>query len=598
MNLGKLFLSGILLSLMFLLSGCQGNNSDGLEIDSNITVIVPDIDTNASSVALTVVLPVSSTVLTTNNQVVSIDVRVFDSANNPYSTGVITKVNPDDVLVGRDIGSFDRITSTLTNGVATFAYTAPDSLDANNSNISFGFYHDSNSSNLKLYTMSIVPEVNQTILTNYSLKNSNPSDVNMDLQSSKTFSYTVFDGSNSAVPDSNMTKITVTSLNPSLVSLQDSFGNAGSSLSVNNKNSFTVNLVSNTSSGLVPIKVDATFSDANGDEQNITEIFNSVVFSGPASAISLSYASTEQDAQNAKFIEKWIITVTDKYSNLVNNAPAVSMGMIAGYTKSSAATANVANYLHFVPNVAESGTIDATNDNFTAGSTAFSNVDQTNDILVTYGTGYKYNASGKWDISTNSAAVLDLIDDYNSTNTSGLGFAVGNNQREDTCDIGGKWIANVYPEDNNYTIGSLGTLEINVAYDYYLVGKSTMLWVNLVGIQNSTNETIRIGEARKVNLRGQGLTSTSINYNKGFTGVVRLDISIENTVEWYYNSNFEYDAEVTGDDTNWSVLGTSMDNNITSCLHNGVGYVDINITSSPTNGGVISLTNVLPSSEF
>ncbi|SFV61206.1 hypothetical protein MNB_SM-4-954 [hydrothermal vent metagenome] len=605
MNTIKLFLSILLVITTLSLSGCQGSNSDPVSdagtTTGGIVPVVPDVNDTTS---ITVVLPVSSAVLTTNSQVVNIDVRVFDSANNPYSTGTITKVNPSDVLLGRDVGTFDKQVSTITNGIASFAYTAPADLDANTSNILFSFYHDSNATDAKIFTMSLVPDVNQSISTSYQLRTSSVDGVSMALESSESVSYSVYDLSDgSALVDADMISMTVTSLNTSLANLTDSKGNSGTTLTVSAQNNISLNVNSNTKSGLVPIKVVANFRDANGIDQNLTEVFSMLILSGPPSAISLSYASTEQVAARAKFIEKWVVTVTDKYSNLVNSNPSVSMGMIAGYTQSSAATANVAGYLHYLPGAGVGGSINATSDDFTALTAAFTNVDDQNDILVVYGTGYKYDASGKWDITTNSSTVLDLVDDYNSTTRSEMGFAVGNNQREDTCDIGSKWVANVYADGNTAIIDSTGTMVINVEYDYYLTGKSTMLWVNLVGIQNSTGEQVRIGEAKKITLRANGLTGETYVYAKGFNGQVRLEVKITGTSEYYHNSRFSSHVVVTGDDTNWTYGNFSSDGNtseangITSCINGGVGYVDIHVFSA-LDAGEIQLTNVVPNNEF
>ncbi|MDF1876756.1 hypothetical protein JHD47_02880 [Sulfurimonas sp. SAG-AH-194-L11] len=599
MNFKKIFFSILLIITTLTLSNCQGGNGDSTSSTTTTTSGNTTIPPVTADTSVTIVLPMTSTTLTTNNQVVNIEVNIFDSANNPYSEGTINKINPDDVISGRDVGTFDTISSSIVNGVATFVYTAPASLDINTSDIVFRFYHSSDSSTVVTYTMVLSPELNQTVLTNYTLKTSSQDGVSMALESSETVSYTLYDASGSEIPDSSINSMVATSLNPSIATLSDSFGNIDqTTLSLLNSNNMTININSNTVSGIVPIRVETNFTDANGDDQNITEVFSVLVLSGPPSAISLSYASTEQVASRAKFLEKWVVTVTDKYNNLVNSNPSVSVGMLAGFTQSSSATTNPGNYLHFVPDAAGSGGISATNDTFTAPAGVFSNVDIQNDVLAVYGTGYKYDASGKWDINTiNSASVLNLKDDYNSTDRTGLGFAVGNNQREDTCQIGTKWVANVYADGNIPIIDSTGTMVINVEYDYYLVGKSTILWVNLVGIQNSTGEQLRIGEARKINLRGQGLTGERYSYAKGFTGVVRLDVTVTNTTEYYYNANFDYQVVVTGDDTNWTEINNSMISGITSCDNSGIAYVEVNVTSS-LKAGEIQLNNVLPSAEF
>ncbi len=596
MQIFKLLLLSAL--LVFSFSGCQGNNSD--TPDSGISGVpeAPSTPANGQSSPATVILPSSATTLTTNSQVVQIDVRVFDSANNPYPTGLVKRINPNDVLTGRDIGTFDKESAELIDGVATFIYTGPSDLKKDTSNIVFEFYHDSNSSTKKTYTISIAPEKNQIILTNYSLKTSTPDGASMNLKSSETISYTIFDAKGDQLADENIKSMVVTSLNPSLATLSDSFGNKGDTLTLLNKNNMTVNLNSNTKSGIVPIKVMSNFTDVNGDDQNITEIFSMLILSGPPTAMSLSYTGTENVKEKAKFLEKWVLTVTDKYMNVVNTNPSVSMGMIAGYAQSAATPSNAPNYLYYQPGATTGATLSASKNTLTAQSGVFSNVDDQNDVLVTFGTGYKYDASGKWDIKYKSPTVLDLVDEYASEDRTEMGFAVGNNQREDACDIGTKWVANVYSDSNSSVIDITGSMIIDIEYDYYLTGKSTMLWVNLVGKQNSINQTIRLGEARKITLRGLGIDDDKYAYGPGYVGTVRFNLSISDTTEFYKNANFGYSIENSGEAT-VSTADTSMTHGVTSCINSGVAFIDVHIdNSSSIIGGEVSIKKVLPATEF
>lgn len=541
----------------------------------------------------------ASVLVTVNGQIVNIGISVLDKDNSPYPDGNIKIRYPDEVLTGKDVGSFAESTVEVVDGRATFVYTAPSPLSGADS-IIFTFYHDAQPLlSEKELTVTITPDAGQVVLTNYTLNS--VYETTMDLEVTKQMTFYVADDNGINIPDSNITSMRVTILNPTLGILEDTNGSTGTSLISYNLNNVQMNLRSYTISGVIPIEVYAEFKDANNNDANLTSVYNVVVLSGPPSAMSLSYASTEHDAEQtarAKFVENWILTVTDKYNNLVNTNPAISMGMLAGYTQSSAATANVASYLYY--NSASGGTINGTNNTFTAPSTVFGNVDQVNDILVLFGDGYTYNASGKWDFNFNSTTVLDLVDDYNGTDTSSLGFAVGHNYRQDVCGDGVEWVGNVYPADDNYLLGDSGTMALKVEYDYYMTGKDVMLWTNLVGEHNNT--TVRIGESKKITLRALGIEGESYSFAKGFQGLIRLNISISETIEYYKNANFWYNVEVTGDDTNWTVTGDSMiDGNITSsfCYENsGVGYVDVTINSPAGEAGTVQLTNVLPINEF
>jgi len=592
----------LLVSLSFSFLGCQSNNSEPYR-DLNSSFPLDNIKQS-----VTIILPSSSEELISNTQKVEIEVKAIDQVNSPYNSGVVSIVYPNDVRDGRDIGYFEQSSASVVNGVATFNYTAPKDLKENTKNIDFRFYHtDSNTtisdiSNVLTYTFTIVPKEEQIILTNYELHTNSIEDISMSLETKKLVTYYVSDADDVLVENSKMTSMTITSLNPHLGTLEDTLGNTGYSVTVNNENSVNVNINSSTTSGIIPIKVNSVFEDVNGKTQTLEEVFNVIVVSGPPSAMSLSYAGTEQNSEKAKFIEKWILTVTDKYGNKVDNNPAVSTGMMAGFAKdSSHKNSNDANFLYYEPG-SLGGRIDSNDDTFrtNCNCNVFDMVDPANDSLVVFGNGYTYNASGKWDIKSATGGVAYLSDDYDSNDISSLGYAVGHNYRQDTCEPGVEWVGNVYPKDNNYILDSSGVMELNVEYDYYLTGKSVMLWVNLIGQQYGSNQNIRIGEAKKINLRGVGLTSEEVTVPQGFQGLVRLKVWVKGTVEYYYNSNFGYAVTMGVKDANWTYAGDSMDYPTTDCGYNGIGYVDVVFLSPTAEEGTVGLNeaDLLPSDEF
>ena len=536
----------------------------------------------------------SNITVTTNGETVAIGVNVYDSNNAPYPDGNIKIIYPNDVLTGKDVGSFDASTVAVVNGKANFVYTAANPLDVNDTLV-FQFYHDAQAllSEANL-TVNIIPDPNQVVLTNYTLEAIY--DTSINLETTKQMTFSVKDDTNTSIADSNITSLRVTVLNSALGTLEDTAGNTNTTLTVSSKNDVPMNIKSKTISGVIPVEVLVQFKDANNADKNLTKVFNVVVLSGPPTAMSLSYASTDQNSSSAKFIENWVLTVTDKYNNLVDSNPAISTGLITGYAQSSATTGNAGNYLYF--DTASGGTLteaSPANDTFTSTAEVFRDIDLVNDKLVLFGTGFHFDAFGKWDIATlDSNTTLSLVDDFNGTTTGSLGYAVGNNFRNETCS-GSSVVANVYAKDGNNILPNGGSMIIQVEYDYYLTGKSIMLWTNLVGEHNNT--IVKIGTAKKVTLRGQGLTSETYSFAKGHTGVTRLNISITNTPEFYKNANYAYAIEVSGD-ANWTESNNSMVGGITSCVNSGIGFVDINFTSPSNEAGTVTLTNLVPSSEF
>ena len=593
MSFFKVFTFSMLFLMSFFLVGCGGGGSAN---DANVT-------------NLSLSLPITTTEVVSNNQVVDIEVRVFDENNTIYNTGNVNITYPSDGVNGRDIGSFASSSVAVSNGVATFTYIAPNDITTDTSDIVFKFYHDENPNEIKTYTITINPE--QAALTNYNL-NISDNNVTMDLESSKLITFSVTNDANILVEDLKMNYIKITSLNPNIGALEDSLGNTGNSLTITDKNSVTININSKTLSGVVPIKVETSILDANNNSIALPQkIFNVLVLSGPPSAMSISSSiGIIPVADKAKYKEQFVLTVTDKYGNLVNTKPAVSMGVLAGFAQASSSTiTNNLNYL-YVGIGTGGGTLTTTSNRFTAKTNIFDNVDVDNDVLVTFGTnddGYTYNASGKWDIISKTSNSLFLSDDYSGADTSNLGFAVGHNYRQITCPANGEEaVANVYPtdvnDDINYIIPEDGSMTVNIEYDYYLVGKTVMLWVNLVGENHATSEVVKIGETKKIGLLGDGLSiyeNGSNAYNAGDTGVVRIDIGVSGTNEYYRNGRFGYVIQASND-LNWTIVGDSMDNNLNSCfdnnwnVYNGIAYVDVNITSPAPSAGEITFKSLLP----
>ncbi|MEA1983598.1 MAG: hypothetical protein U9N39_08630, partial [Campylobacterota bacterium] len=576
--------------------------SEDSDINTTLTVnYVPDI--------AKIVIDNGNTIeVTQNGEIVIINLSVYDKDNSFYPDGNIKIKYPDEVLTGKNVGSFDTTTAAVVDGKASFNYTAPNPLDGNDS-IIFTFYHDAQPVlSEKDLNISIVPEAGQIVLTNYVLDAVYETSMNLD--TSKGMTFYVEDDKGVRIDDANVTSMDVTVLNAELAELEDTSGNSGSSLSVAGENSVQMNLKSKTISGVVPVRVYSEFKDANNNDRNLTKVFNVVILSGAPTAMSLSYASTEQNAENAKFVENWVLTVTDKYNNLVNTTPSVSMGALIGYADDSSSTTGIndANYLYYESSVNDGNLTDANPDTFSSSRDAFDNVDIVNDKLVLFGgDGYKFNAYGKWDINDiNASNQLELLDDFNGTTVEELSYAVGNNFRNEVCD-GSPVVANVYAKDGDNILGSTGSMIIQVEYDYYLVGKSIVLWTNLVGENNNTS--VRVGLGKKVTLRGQGLESPEYSLSPDYNGTISLPVKITNTVEYYKNARFVYSTKTSSSVTINNIVTTSFDENIYSCelntteasgqvvYHGGIAYVDVNVTAD-NSGGTIQLENIIPRSEF
>ena len=614
----KVLLTSLLFVFALVISGCGSDNSDTPVASGGTgttTGTIPDItdvsdvsDLNAS--LITVLLPVSLKTVTLNSEQISIEVKVFDGANNPYSDGEIKIVFPNDVRDGRDIGSFQDLNASLTNGLATFYYTAPKKLSDNTNNIVFGFYHSANPSEVKQYTISIEPEANQTTLTTYSIKSSLVSgSLTMGLESDKIVSFYVVDDFGTQLEATSITSITMTLSNTALADIEYKGTIYPTTVTMNDddKNSLSVNIESFTKSGIIPIDVSATFINADGNSETITGIFNLIILSGPPTAMSIAYEGTSHDEDNAKFQEKMVITVTDKYFNRVNTNPAVTVAMITGYAQETAGNTKAAldSRIFFETTDAKAATMNPSSNavapNTLTSTANFSNVDLANDILLTYGNGYTNSVSGKWDMNAIGVNEITLDDTIpGASNVPNIGFVIGHNYRQDTCRDGQEWVG--YVELESDTLDDNGIAKAIINYDYYLTGKTIALGVDLVGYTADTNTTSKFGEMRKHTLRSTGMTAVPASYSipKSTIGAtMTFSFEIDDTGEWLRNANPGYTIIFNDNTYNISSVNTTT---ISECVGGGTdgGVVYVTVTASTTGDGAgsIALERITVGNEF
>lgn len=586
--------------LLVSLVGCGGNSDSE---PSASTPSTPATPTELTKEIPLVVLSKTTTELTSNQQTVIIDVKVVESGNaSPYLEGDVKILYPKaEVLAGRDIGSFASSSVKVENGVARFSYSGPTRLSENTATILFYFYHESNPSDLKQFSFTINPDPNQIVLKEYKLTSDiSTSDAVIGLETGKKVSFFIEEDNEAKtlVADAQIDYLRVTTLNPNLAVLSSTEAetNATSTLLSSDKNSFSIIAKSSTLSGIVPLKVEASFTDVNNKTQILSKVYNLLIISGPPSAMSITYDGTAE-SPNAGFVENWTLRVTDKYNNLVNTNPTVSMGLIVGFAQDSSSVGvyGVNKYLFKDNNSVKSGLMTKTDNTFTSPDGVFANVNAATDSLVVFGDGYTYDASGKWDFTYASDTVLNLTDQYDGNDTASLGFAVGRNYRQIPNE--GEAIANIYPEDNNYTLGSTGVMGLEIAGDSYLIGKDLMAWVNLLGYDLETNKTVRTGEATKITIRNFGLEASPVSVSRGAVGEVkRIPIFATKTGETYQNARFSYDVKVSDNliinsygDTNFL-----LDTNISFSA-----FVDVNVSDLDGNGtGTIEITNLKINPEF
>jgi len=594
----------IIVALMifgFLLSGCGSNSnvdpeqsmSQITEINTSLPIVV--IDKNQRDVELT-----------SNSQVKNIAIKVFKEGA-PYTEGKIKVVLPNKILEGIDVGYFESYEVSIGgNGLANFIYVGPqdlqDLINDNDKFSTFKFYHEDNPTQYQEITMHYEPD-SEYVPVSYTL--TTEGNYTMGLNSEKTFTLHLKDDKDQYVNDADIKNIKINALN-SAVGQLDNSGTLVNQLEYSNDdatNNKSFVLVTNTTSGLLPIEIVVNFVDKNGNAQELSTVMNLTVFSGPPTAFSISYVGVELDDTNAKYIEKFAVSATDAYNNPVNTKPYIATGALVEYAVDGSSadgkrTTTSPRLWHGAND--SKGKIEQLGDNtaqFIASTDAFKYVDIDNDRLVVFGRGYVYEALGKWDWNGVDDATIQLKDNYAGQTRDGLYFAVGHNNRQDMCsDDGKEYIGTM--KSSTYQLDANGNVLLEFAYDYHLTGKDIMVWVNMTGYQADNDSVTRVGEAQKHTLRGMGLNTPDKYTVKAETdnNILHFNIHHEKVAEWYKNGHFGFSIE--GECTVDSVIAGSNLVDARSCDNAGVAYIDLNVSNGNTDDCTITLKDIVVSSEF
>ncbi len=603
----------------------------------NFSETLDSIDGNVSLPIVVIPTTQREVILDSNSKTVEIAIKVFKDIA-PYALGSVKVELPEKVLNGVDVGQFASYEVAVdAQGVATFSYTGPSNLQAlitNDDNESiFKFYHVDNSEDKQEMKVLYQLPADDFISRNYELEIVTSGEFSMGIpDKEKTFNVLLkakdSAGNDVVLTDENITKITALTTNSTIAQILDTAtGTLVNSLELNAVNNSPFILKSKQLSGLVPVQVTVDFADANGDPQSLTTIVNVRVFSGPASAISISYVSTGQDTARAKYIETLAISVTDEYGNRVNTRPNITLGAIVGYavdgSEASSNESNETKRLFYGRSDIESGNADGEiiqlgantatfEDNTPARTDVFQYVNaegNNTDKLVVFGEQKNYEAMGKWDITSINTNTLSLQDEYYGIDRSGLYYAVGHNYYQDLCrEDGREWVGST--DSETYQLDDEGTVTVTYKYDYHLTGKDALIWVNLDGIQPDTGAITRVGETVKHTLRGTGfrhVPSTGYTLKKGVSGVtVVFDIWHETAPERYRNGHFGWrikegsncsiDKDITGN----SIIFTSNDYDARSCIRgDGQAFVAMQISNpDPDADCTFDITGEVVTSEF
>ena len=608
---------------------------DGLKLTKTVKIdfIVGVEDTTLP----VVVIPsdLKKIILTNNSQGIDIPIKVFKDIA-PYTEGFVTIQLPKKVLDGVDVGSFESFSVPVdSDGVALLHYTGPANIkalvDSGDLNSVFEIYHSENSSKENRESLLVTYDASgdNYIPINYQLSLiTENSDFSMSIPNiEKTFSVILKDLEGNVIKDSDIdiSSLEVETQNALIAQIYDTnTSNLVDKLSLEKKNNSPFILKSKTLSGLVPLKIVITFEDINGHEQTLSTIINVRVMSGLPSAISISYLISEQDAGKAKYKERFILSVTDEYGNRVNTQPYISLGAIVGYAvdgkEVSSVESNNTHRLFYGKRDIDTGNAEGTindlsddnvhetefSDNTGLRSDVFQYVNRegnNSDKLIVFGRGKSYDAMGKWDISKINNKTLDLKDNYFGQTKGELYYAVGHNYYQDQClEDGREWIGTT--DSDSYQLDEEGSVVVSYKYDYQLMGKDAMIWVNLNGYQPDIGKNIRIGEAIKHTLKGTGLRSKPSNgysLDKNTTRVATFEIWQKDTVEPYRNAHFGWNivdgsnCQIVSVESSNSYDARTCDNGYSS---EGRSYIKFLLKAPEDKVCTFNITDILVAHEF
>lgn len=562
-------------------------------VTSNIVTIVPD--TSSQNITLT-----------QNNEAKTITLRVFDINNVPVESGSISVRYPSEYINGVDVGALNPISqANIVNGEATFSYVGPsDLLDLTNNGstgTSFTFYDTSNIAKSVTVAINYAPVTTTPppSLTDYTVALIGPNNPKptVDLESNPVFSIQVKDDKGNLVDNSNITG-SITSKHPNVVKLRTTTNTLVDSLSFS-ENNFQFTATTNTIAGLSDFDIALQITDAGGNvvDKNVTKAIT--ILSGPPTAMSISYVSTGQNANESNFVETMVVFATDKYNNPVNTQPTFSTGAIAGYANDASGNGlgnNFAVRLSPVATVKDSGSGTGQLD---APDIASTTIDPFNESIAVFGDGYTYHASGKWDIASSSGTSVFFDETFTLPDVANMGYAIGHNYRQKVCEFGEESVLNVVSKDGTYKFDETGHALIEMTYDYYLMGKRVAVYVNTIGTLVSEDVETKVGEVSMHTLRGNGLDAIPGAYTiaKGSSGVnVTFSVKISNTEEYLRNSRFGISVETSGDVVVTGV--TSSNSDIYDCATNG-GFAFVTYTvDAPVDGGSITVKELLIADEF
>ncbi len=291
---------------------------------------------------------------------------------------------------------------------------------------------------------------------------------------------------NKSVREDRVHLITIRSSDPSKVKFIDpnNYINDGGathdSLTFKEKNDIDLYIQTYNKSGVVNFDVSVNYTNNRGEIYDLNTTTSLTVLSGEPSAFSINSAGVEYKEDTKWFEQKFLISASDKYNNVVNIKSKISVSAMADFAKDSSGNRILYGKFGSVKGqiVADKESSSAS---FKIDRELFDNIDTTRDFLFLFGSVNANEALGKWDIDpyNYTKKTLSLIDSYHGDSHNNLGFAVGHNYYSEICSSESKeWELKIDSTDGIYQLDEEGKTYVTLKFPAYMIGKKIALGVN------------------------------------------------------------------------------------------------------------------------
>ncbi len=337
--------------------------------------------------------------------------------------------------------------------------------------------------------------------------------------------------SNKSVREDRVHSIIIKSSDPSKAKFIDpnnylnDNGATHNSLTFKEKNNIDLYIKTYNKSGVVNFDVSVNYTNNRGEIYDLNTTTSLTVLSGEPSAFSINSAGVEYKQDTKWFEQKFLVSASDKYNNVVNIKSKISVSAMADFAKDSSGKRILYGKFGSIKGhiVADKESSSAS---FKVDREIFDNIDTTRDFLFLFGAVDTNEALGKWDMDpyNYTKKTLGLVDSYHGDSHDNLGFAVGHNYYNEICSSESKeWELKIDSTDGIYQLDEEGKTYVTLKFPTYMIGKKIALGVNF------SSKSKRSGEVHFETLHSfEGVkTPDTINIDANTTIIPRQSFAFE-----------------------------------------------------------------------